>query len=148
MLELLGETIATTPEITHIIEANENAQTGTDTEEPNGDNNVGNSDVATGNRIITGVAWFDENANGQKDDGEQLMSGVTVQLYNTETNNLVKKEDGSILQATTNENGVYALDHVGNGKYIAIFKYDSVYTLTKYKAQGVSENNNSECNDE
>ena len=144
-VELLGETIATTPEITHIIEANENAQTGTDTEEPNGDNNVGNSDVATGNRIITGVAWFDENANGQKDDGEQLMSGVTVQLYNTETNNLVKKEDGSILQATTNENGVYALDHVGNGKYIAIFKYDSAYTLTKYKAQGVSENNNSDA---
>ena len=144
-VELLGETIATTLEITHIIEANENAQTGTDTEEPNGDNNVGNSDVATGNRIITGVAWFDENANGQKDDGEQLMSGVTVQLYNTETNNLVKKEDGSILQATTNENGVYALDHVGNGKYIAIFKYDSAYTLTKYKAQGVSENNNSDA---
>ena len=144
-VELLGETIATTPEITYIIEANENAQTGTDTEEPNGDNNVGNSDVATGNRIITGVAWFDENANGQKDDGEQLMSGVTVQLYNTETNNLVKKEDGSILQATTNENGVYALDHVGNGKYIAIFKYDSAYTLTKYKAQGVSENNNSDA---
>lgn len=146
-VELLGETIATTPEITHIIEANENAQpgTGTDTEDPNGDNNVGNNDVATGNRIITGVAWFDENANGQKDDGEQLMSGVTVQLYNTETNNLVKKEDGSILQATTNENGVYALDHVGNGKYIAIFKYDSAYTLTKYKAQGVSENNNSDA---
>ena len=144
-VELLGETIATTPEITHIIEANENAQTGTDTEEPNGDNNVGNSDVATGNRIITGVAWFDENANGQKDDGEQLMSGVTVQLYNTETNNLVKKEDGSILQATTNEIGVYVLDHVGNGKYIAIFKYDSAYTLTKYKAQGVSENNNSDA---
>ena len=146
-VELLGETIATTPEITHIIEANENAQpgTGTDTDNPNGDNNVGNNDVATGNRIITGVAWFDENANGQKDDGEQLMSGVTVQLYNTETNNLVKKEDGSILQATTNENGVYALDHVGNGKYIAIFKYDSAYTLTKYKAQGVSENNNSDA---
>ena len=146
-VELLGETIATTPEITHIIEANENAQpgTGTDTEDPNGDNNVGNNDVATGNRIITGVAWFDENANGQKDDGEQLMSGVTVQLYNTETNNLVKKEDGSTLQATTNENGVYALDHVGNGRYIAIFKYDSAYTLTKYKAQGVSENNNSDA---
>lgn len=150
-VELLGETIATTPEITYIIEANENAgQTGTDTEDPNNsngseNNNVQNSDIANGNGIITGVAWFDENANGQKDNGEQLMSGVKVQLYNTQTNNLVKKEDGSILEATTNSNGVYALDHIGNGKYIAIFSYDPAYTLTKYKSEGVSENNNSDA---
>ena len=142
-VDLLGETIATTPEITHIIEANENAQTGT-TGEPNEDNNVGNNNIANGNGIITGVAWFDENANGQKDNGEQLMSGVKVHLYNTETNNLVTKENGDVLEATTNENGVYALDHIGNGKYIAIFEYDATYTLTKYKAEGVSENNNSD----
>ena len=142
-VDLLGETIATTPEITHIIEANENAQTGT-TGEPNKDNNVGNNNIANGNGIITGVAWFDENANGQKDNGEQLMSGVKVHLYNTETNNLVTKENGDVLEATTNENGVYALDHIGNGKYIAIFEYDATYTLTKYKAEGVSENNNSD----
>ena len=142
-VDLLGETIATTPEITHIIEANENAQTGT-TGEPNEDNNVGNNNIANGNGIITGVAWFDENANGQKDNGEQLMSGVKVHLYNTETNNLVTKENGDVLEATTNENGVYVLDHIGNGKYIAIFEYDATYTLTKYKAEGVSENNNSD----
>ena len=142
-VDLLGETIATTPEITHIIEANENAQTGT-TGEPNEDNNVGNNNIANGNGIITGVAWFDENANGQKDNGEQLMSGVKVHLYNTETNNLVTKENGDVLEETTNENGVYALDHIGKGKYIAIFEYDATYTLTKYKAEGVSENNNSD----
>ncbi len=141
--EVLAETVATAPEITHIIEANENQGGGT--ENP-GENNGSNNDVANGNGIITGVAWFDENANGQKDSGEQLISGVKVQLYNTETNNLVSKQDGSILEATTNENGVYVLDHIGRGKYIVIFDYDnSAYTLTKYKAEGVSETNNSDA---
>ena len=139
--ELLGEEIAKTSEITHIIEANENQ--GGETETPNEGNN---NDVANGTGIITGVAWFDENANGQKDDNEELLSGVRVRLYNTETNNLVTKQDGSILEVTTNENGVYVLDHIGNGKYIVIFDYDnSAYTLTKYKVEGVSEANNSDA---
>lgn len=141
--EVLAETVATTPEITHIIEANENQGGGT--ENPD-ENNSGNNDVANGTGIITGVAWFDENANGQKDDGEELISGVKVQLYNTETNNLVKKQDGSVLEVTTNENGVYVLDHIGSGKYIVIFDYDnSAYALTKYKVEGVSQTNNSDA---
>ncbi len=142
--KLLGEEIARTAEITHIIEANENQ--GGETENPNTGNNVENNDIANGTGIITGVAWFDENSNGQKDDNEKLISGVKVQLYNTETNNLVKKTDGSVLEATTNENGVYVLDHIGNGKYIVIFDYDnSAYSLTKYKAEGVDEANNSDA---
>ena len=143
--ELLAETVATTTEITHIIEANENQ--GETSEDPNNNNNnVDDNDVANGNGIITGVAWFDENANGQRDDNEELLSGVKVRLYNSETNNLVRKQDGSILEATTNNNGVYVLDHIGNGKYIVIFDYDnSAYTLTKYKVEGVSEANNSDA---
>ena len=141
--EVLAETVATTPEITHIIEANENQ--GGATENP-GENNGSNNDVANGNGIITGVAWFDENANGQKDSGEKLISGVKVKLYNTQTNNLVRKQDGSVLETTTNENGVYVLDHIAKGNYIVIFDYDnSAYTLTKYKAEGVSETNNSDA---
>ena len=143
--ELLAETVATTTEITHIIEANEN-QGGTSEDPNNNNNNVDDNDVANGNGIITGVAWFDENANGQRDDNEELLSGVKVRLYNSETNNLVRKQDGSILEATTNNNGVYVLDHIGNGKYIVIFDYDnSAYTLTKYKVEGVSEANNSDA---
>ena len=143
--ELLGEEIAKTPEITHIIEANE-GQNGSGTTNPGGNNNVDDNDIANGTGIITGVAWFDENANGARDDNEELLSGVRVQLYNTETNNLVKKEDGSVLEANTNDNGVYVLDHIGNGNYIVIFNYDdSTYSLTKYKAEGVSETNNSDA---
>ena len=143
--EVLAERVAATTEITHIIEANENQNTG-NTEQPGDNNNQGNNDIANGDGIITGVAWFDENANGQKDSNEKLISGVKVRLYNTQTNNLVKKEDGSTLEATTNENGVYVLDHIGNGQYIVIFDYDdAAYSLTKYKVEGVSESNNSDA---
>lgn len=144
-VELLGKEIAKTAEITHIIEAIEDGETGGNTEKPD-DNNVDDNDVATGTSIITGIAFIDENSNGQKDDNEELLSGVKVRLYNTETNNLVKQENGDVLEATTNENGVYVLDHIGNGKYIVIFDYNNeTYTLTKYKAEGVSEANNSDA---
>ena len=153
--EVLGETIATTTEITHIIEANKDQTEGT--EEPSGENNngnsnndsgnnSGNSNVAAGNAIITGLAWFDENANGAREPQERTMSSVKVQLLNTETNTLVTKEDGSILETTTNENGVYVLDHIQNGNYIVIFNNENPsYGLTKYKAEGVSETNNSDA---
>ena len=144
-VELLGKEIAKTAEITHIIEAIEDGETGGNTEDPD-DNNVDDNDVATGTSIITGIAFIDENSNGQKDDNEKLLSGVKVRLYNTETNNLVKQENGDVLEATTNENGVYVLDHIGNGKYIVIFDYNNeTYTLTKYKAEGVSETVNSDA---
>ena len=145
--ELLTETVATTTEITYIIEANESqGESGETGEQPNEDNNVPDNDIANGKGIITGLAWFDENANGQKDNNENYISEVKVRLYNAETNNFVKKQDGSVLEVTTNDNGVYILDHIGNGKYIVIFDYDnSAYALTKYKVEGVSEANNSDA---
>lgn len=140
-VERYGEKVATTSEMNHIIQAN-NGTTTPGGEE--GGNDIENNDIAKGNRTITGVAWYDENANGQKEQGEKLLSGITVKLLNTETNNLLKDENGKILEATTNENGIYVLDKIGNGKYIVIFDYDnSQYVLTKYKVDGVSERENS-----
>lgn len=136
--EIYGKKVATTSEINHIIVANET------TEGNGGSNDLENNDIAKGNRTITGLAWFDENANGEKEQGEKLISDVTVKLLNTETNHLIKKEDGKILEAKTNENGVYVLDKIGNGNYIVIFDYDEAkYGLTKYKAEGVPEESNS-----
>ena len=153
--EVLGEIIATTTEITHIIEANEESNNAGGTEQGgnNGDNEAGNvggdgqnNTTQSGNNIITGLAWFDENANGEREPQERAMSSVKVQLLNTETNTLVTKQDGSILETTTNENGVYVLDHIENGNYIVIFNNENVaYGLTKYKAEGVSETNNSDA---
>ena len=135
--EVYGERVATSSEINHIIAASDGSF--------EGDNNVDDNDIAQGNRTITGLAWFDENANGNKDNNEQTLAGIKVRLLNAETNNLVKTTDGNVLEATTNENGVYVLDKIGNGRYIAIFEYDdTTYTLTKYKAVGVAESTNSD----
>ena len=104
------EKVATTAEITHIIQANEEDETtspenpGQDDNQNNNGNEVENNDIAKGNRTITGVAWYDENANGQKEQGEKLLSNVKVRLLNTQTNHFVKEENGEILEAITNEN--------------------------------------------
>ncbi len=141
--ELYGEKIATTAEVSHILQANENNQP----EEPNEDDeddDPNNQDIANGEHIITGVAWYDENANGQREQGEKLLKDIKVRLLNTQTNRFVKEANGQILEATTNENGIYVLDQIGNGKYIVVFDYDDTqYALTKYKVDGVSETENS-----
>ena len=136
-VEMLGDKVATTQEINHIIEADEKPISDPGSENPN-------PDYATGNKMITGVAWFDENANGQKDDGEKTLNNIKVHLLNTETNNLVKNANGNILEVITNENGIYVLDKLYNGKYIVIFEYnEALYALTKYRAENVEESKNS-----
>ena len=138
--EMLGERVATTSEINHIIEANKE-NTDTDKDE----DGKGNEDIANGSKMITGVAWFDENANGQRDDSEKTLSNLKVHLLNTKTNNLVKDTKGNVLEATTNDNGVYVLNNIGSGKYIVVFEYNKTqYALTKYKAENVDESRNSD----
>lgn len=148
-----GKEIATTSEITHIIKANETEQDGNnggtdgdnDNNDGNNNNNVDDNNVAKGDRNITGTAWFDENANGKKDESEKTLSNIKVKLLNIDTNKLVSDKNGQILEATTNENGIYILSNLGNGNYIAIFEYNNTqYALTKYKAEGISETQNSD----
>ncbi len=141
----IDEEIATTSEITHIIQANENGGN-TDPETPGEDdeNKVDDNDIANGKKSITGLAWYDANANGKKEQEEETLKGIKVKLLNAETNHFVKEEDGTILEAITNENGIYVLDKIGNGKYIVVFDYDKTqYALTKYRVDGVTEAENS-----
>lgn len=146
--QVYGETIATTSEITHIILANEGTGEGGNeggSGNGNGQNDVEDSDVATGTSTISGLAWYDANEDGRKDASEEVLSGIKVKLLNVETNNIVKDTEGNELEATTNENGVYVLDRIGNGRYIAVFEYDNTqYTLTRYKVANVAENQNSD----
>ncbi len=111
---------------------------------PDNPDNPDKPDIANGKSSIAGVAWFDKNENGKKDPEEELLSNIKVKLLNVETNNMVKHQDGQILEATTNDKGIYILNKIKNGKYIVIFDYDtSIYDITKYKAQGVLESENS-----
>lgn len=135
--EMLGEKVATTSEINHIIQADLEEPSNPESDDPSGD-------IANGKGTITGIAWFDKNANGMKDDDEKTLSNVKAYLLNTATNNLVKDANGKTLEVTTNDNGVYVLDHIGNGKYIVLFDYNkTLYALTKYKVENAPENKNS-----
>ena len=141
--KIFGETLANTSEITHIIEPDEEEQ-GSNEEVKDPEENQG-GDIANGTNIITGIAWFDQNSNGRKDENESPLSGIRVQLLNVSTNNIVKDKDGKPLEAITNDNGVYILNNITKGQYIAIFDYDtSKYTLSKYKQDEVSEEENSD----
>ena len=148
--EVLGEKIATTQKITHIIQSNsdtENDENGGNNGGNNGgSNNVDDNNIAKGTRTITGTAWFDENANGIKDNDEDTLNNVKAKLLNVETNKFVRNIDGEELEVTTNDNGVYILDKIGNGKYIVVFDYNTAeYTVTKYKVEGASESQNSDA---
>lgn len=143
--QILGVAVARAEELTHIILANDNTNnsTGGNTE-GGGNNQVDDNNVATGKRNIEGIAWLDANGNGIREAGDATLSGIKVRLLNAETNQLVKDEDGKVLETTTNDSGVYVLSNIGNGQYIVIFDYDtSKYTLTKYQVEGASEGENS-----
>ena len=106
--------------------------------------NESQGDIANGKQIITGIAWYDENLDGKKDSNEELLENIKVKLLNVATNNFVKDESGQVLETTTNADGVYILNNIDKGKYIVVFEYDKTqYALTKYKVQGLSEDENS-----
>lgn len=131
-------------DIKHILEPEK-------TVNPGGNDNPGNDnpsedDPSDNNetKSISGTVWIDENQNGQKDSGEQLLSGISVKLLNVETNTFVKDSNGNELTTTTSESGFYSFDSVSKGKYIVIFEYDtSKYILTSYEKDGVSSDSSS-----
>ena len=141
---IYGEEIATTSALNHIIEADVIDNNGNSNDDnPTDDEQNGN--IANGERMISGLAWYDKNHDGKKDDGEETLSNITVRLLNVNTNQFVKDTDGDILEAITNDNGMYVLDNIATGQYIAIFEYDEgQYSLTTYKAEGISEADNSD----
>lgn len=103
-------------------------------------------------REISGVVWFDGNANGRQDDNEEPIEGVTCTLFK-------QNEDGSyeictqnvigeaISTVDTNESGEYSFGKLAEGNYIVAFsgevldKYDGE---TTYHADGSTEDNNSD----
>lgn len=144
--EYAGEEIGKTEEITHIMQLKDQIivdEDKGDFVEDDGDKNPDNN-TPTQTKIISGIAWNDQNANGKKDDNETVLSGITVNLLNVETNQLVKDKSGKILTAITGENGTYILSNIPKGKYIVIFNYDTnTYKVTKYKTEGIEEAKNS-----
>lgn len=96
---------------------------------------------------ISGLAWFDANNNGKRDEDEKPVSGMEVTLVNSETGKIVKDQvtEQNKTQAT-NEEGIYAFANVQLGKYFVVFLYDNVnYDVTTYKKEGVIDSKNSDA---
>lgn len=95
---------------------------------------------------ISGLAWLDENADGKRDDIEEVLRGIEVVLVNSETGKIVvDKVTGQNKTQTTNEAGMYTFANIEPGKYLVVFLYDTLnYGVTKYKQDGVIEDRNSD----
>ena len=94
---------------------------------------------------ISGLVWLDSNQDGKRDDSEEKLSGITVKLYNADTNSIVLNDKNEKQIKTTGNNGEYEFDSLEKGNYLVLFEYDTtIYGLTTYKVSGVSEEVNSD----
>lgn len=90
---------------------------------------------------ISGIAWIDENTDGQRQGNEEKLGNIEVLLV--DTNNTSKV----CAKTTTNSEGKYQFNNLTEGKYIVLFKYEKErYFLTEYQKSGVSEEYNSDAN--
>lgn len=95
---------------------------------------------------ISGIAWIDENKNGQKDENEKLQDSVIVSLVNKETGNFALDANGNRITTTTDSNGKYTFENLPEGKYIVLFEFDTnTYTVTTYQKEKTEEQLNSDA---
>lgn len=107
------------------------------------ENTGSNSNIAT--YSITGTAWKDENENGARDKGEELLSDINVRILDVQNKKYLTDSTGKEITAKSNSEGLYTLSNVPAGKYIIVFEYDtSKYMLTTYSADGVANDRNSD----
>lgn len=81
------------------------------------------------NYAIGDFTWIDTNKNGQQDEGEQVLPGVTVELI----------QDGEVISTTTTDDrGRYIFDELPAGEYVVKFTLtdaqSEVYRFTQQDA--------------
>ena len=112
------------------------ADDGTQGFDPNpGDNS--DSDVDEVRAAIGDYVWHDQNGNGIPDAGEQPLSGVTVELYNT--------SDVLISSTTTLADGSYQIIRIDPGDYYLVFTAPTGFVASPID-QGGDDDNDSDIN--
>ena len=82
--------------------------------------------------------------NGEKDEKDSILSGVTVRVYDVNKNDYLKDKNGNIIETNTDENGKYTILSIPEGQYIVLFKFDNnKYETTTYQKNGIAESKNS-----
>lgn len=114
--------------------------------DPDNPNNPDEPDIKEEKYNIDGLVWIDENKNGKRDETESALSGITVKLFNSDTNAIVVDDDNNSLIVTTDTEGKYEFNNIKQGNYLVLFEYDtSTYEITTYQKNGVSEKLNSDA---
>lgn len=94
---------------------------------------------------ISGTVWLDENEDGRRIESEKRLTGVTVKLFNAETNSIVTI-DHSKVTTQVDSNGEYIFSKIPKGKYYCLFEYDTEkYDITSYQKSGVSAASNNDA---
>lgn len=133
-----------TAKIEHILEPYESSSNEPSNGEENNNGENSNPDENNQYKIISGVAWIDENEDGKKDANEKTAQGITVKLLDVEKNEFAKDLEGNILTTTTNSTGFYSFSKVKKGQYLVIFEYDNTqYGLTAFEKEGIDSEVNS-----
>ena len=89
---------------------------------------------------IKGLAWLDENEDGQRQTGEKTLSGITAMLIDSKEGKIVKGPE------QTKEDGTYQFNELKQGDYIVLFQYDTnQYRTTEYQKNGVPAGANSDA---
>ena len=100
-------------------------------------------------RSLQGTAWKDENRDGIRDDGEELLTGTEVTLRKK---NETTGEFEDFRTATTDEAGHYSFTNLPAGEYEVVFHEDSYVTKkdaeTEPGRNSKAENDPSERKDE
>ena len=105
---------------------------------PNDTNQDSSNTKPLSKYAISGIAWLDENKDGQRDGNEKLLDGIKVSLIDVSTSKVIQNVE-------TDSNGKYVFNSVEVGKYVVAFSYDNtIYELTSYRASGVSDDKNSD----
>lgn len=120
----------------------DNPDNPTNPEDPTNPENPGEEKEEV--KTISGLAWLDTNRNGQKDENEEMLSGIKVKIYNVATKTYLTDSNGNVIETTTDNQGKYEFDNIEKGSYILIFEYDTEeYEPTTYMAEGVGTTRNS-----
>lgn len=83
---------------------------------------------------VTGIAYIDRNGNQKQDPEEEVLSGIIVELYNSETNEKVDTR-------MTDISGRYTFGGLRNGQYYVRFNYDeSEYVLSSKQSDTLQQN--------
>ncbi|MBW3089013.1 hypothetical protein KIH77_09810 [Bifidobacterium sp. 82T24] len=107
-------------------------------------------------REINGVAWYDRNANGVRDDGERTLGGVTATLFKKQADGSYRKLDNDIAgdpfsgngsTTTTRADGAYDFLKVPEGDYIVAFqgdRLDDYMKATAYQSSAATDATNND----